>query len=148
MISASLCNTWLNQSTEFSQHLTWINMHQWRLRLKGCNKSIVHETHHFHYENMPIQICWKFYYPKMKIFRLKNSYIFHIYAQNIDCGYSLEPPRRPPCIPQFYYIKVGFKGGQNYIRHVFVMWSIFCFFAQTFENYHLPRYGQFQQTTN
>ena len=24
----------------------------------------------------------------------KNSYIFHISAQNIDCGYSLEPPRR------------------------------------------------------
>ena len=23
----------------------------------------------------------------------KNSYIFHISAQNIDCGYSLEPPR-------------------------------------------------------
>ena len=24
----------------------------------------------------------------------KNSDIFHIAAQNIDCGYSLEPPRR------------------------------------------------------
>ena len=24
----------------------------------------------------------------------KNSDIFHIYDQNIDCGYSLEPPRR------------------------------------------------------
>ena len=24
----------------------------------------------------------------------KNSNIFHISAQNIDCGYSLEPPRR------------------------------------------------------
>ena len=24
----------------------------------------------------------------------KNSYIFHISAQNIDCGYSLEPPHR------------------------------------------------------
>ena len=55
---------------------------------------------------------------------------FHISAQNIDCGNSLEPPRRGgsneypqsiflsrnkknnvyPCIPQFYYIKVGFKG--------------------------------------
>ena len=67
----------------------------------------------------------------MKIFREKNSDIFHISAQNIDCGYSLEPPRRGgsneypqsiflsrnkkktivyPCKPQFYYIKVGFKG--------------------------------------
>ena len=31
---------------------------------------------------------------KLKIFRYKNYDIFHISAQNIDCGYSLEPPRR------------------------------------------------------
>ena len=63
----------------------------------------------------------------------KNSEINHISAQNIDCGYSLEPPRRGgsneypqsmflsrnkknnvyPCKPQFYYIKVGFKGVKN-----------------------------------
>ena len=53
--------------------------------------------------------------------------MFHISAQNIDCGYSLEPPRRGgsneypqsmfssknkvyPCKPQFNYIKVGFMG--------------------------------------
>ena len=74
--------------------------------------------------------------PKTEIFH-KNSDIFHISAQNIDCGYSLEPPRHSlepprrggsneypqsmflsrnkknnvyPCKPQFYYIKVGFKG--------------------------------------
>ena len=66
-----------------------------------------------HYENNPI---------------LLN--IFLISAQNIDCEYWLEPPRRGgsneypqpiflsrnkkyivyPCKPQFYYIKVGFKG--------------------------------------
>ena len=60
----------------------------------------------------------------------KNFDIFHISAQNIDCGYSLEPPRRGgsneypqsmflsrnkknkvyPCKPQFYCIKVGLKG--------------------------------------
>ena len=68
---------------------------------------------------------------------MKNSYIFHISAQNIECGYLLEPPRRGgsneypqsmflsrnkknnvyPCKPQFYYIKVGFK----LYRYVFVM---------------------------
>ena len=33
--------------------------------------------------------------PKNEIFQKKNSDIFyHISAQNIDCGYSLEPPRR------------------------------------------------------
>ena len=68
--------------------------------------------------------------PKKCKFSDKNSDIFHISAQNIDCWYSLEPPRRGgsneypqsmflsrnkktnayPCKPQFYYIKVGFKG--------------------------------------
>ena len=63
-------------------------------------------------------------------FQTKHSDIFHISAQNIDFGYALEPPRRGgsnaypqsvflsrnkknnvyPCKPQFYYIKVGFKG--------------------------------------
>ena len=72
---------------------------------------------------------------------MKNSDIFHISAQNMDRVYSLEPHRRGgsneyplsmflsrnnknnvyPCTPQFYNIKVGFKGwgegggGQNYI---------------------------------
>ena len=60
----------------------------------------------------------------------KNPDIFHISAQNIDCGYSFESPRRGgsneypqsmffsrnkqnnayPYKPQFYYMKVGFKG--------------------------------------
>ena len=46
-----------------------------------------------HYENMPIQIYKKFHIQKLKIFRQKTD-IFHISAQNIDCGHSLEPPRR------------------------------------------------------
>ena len=68
--------------------------------------------------------------PKNWKFSGKNFDIIYISAQNIDCGYSLEPPRRGgsneypqsmflswnkknkvyPCKPQFYYIKVGFKG--------------------------------------
>ena len=68
--------------------------------------------------------------PKTENFQVKTSDIFHISAQNIDCRYSLEPPRRGVSIeypqymllsrnkknnvyprkPQFYYIKVGFKG--------------------------------------
>ena len=35
-----------------------------------------------------------FYNQKKENFPLKNSESFHISAQNIDCGYSLEPPRR------------------------------------------------------
>ena len=61
----------------------------------------------------------------MKIFS-----IFLIFAQNIDCGYTLEPPRQgssneypqsmfwsknkknryTPATTIFFYIKVGFKG--------------------------------------
>ena len=32
--------------------------------------------------------------PKNESFQMKNSKILYISAQNIDCGYSLEPPRR------------------------------------------------------
>ena len=46
---------------------------------------------------MPIEIYWKFYHQKMKINSDKNSDIFHMSAQNIDCGYPLEPP--PPLEP-------------------------------------------------
>ena len=42
-----------------------------------------------HYENMPIQIYWKFYNQKEKKKSDKNSDIFHISAQKLDCGYSV-----------------------------------------------------------
>ena len=62
----------------------------------------------------------------------KNSDFFHISAQNIDCGYSLEPPRQSGfneypqsmflsrnkknnvylCKPQFNYIKWGLRGSK------------------------------------
>ena len=68
--------------------------------------------------------------PKTEKIQIKHSDIFHIAAQNIDCGYLFEPHRRGgsneypqsmflsrnkknnvyPCKPQFYYIKVEFKG--------------------------------------
>ena len=32
--------------------------------------------------------------PKKENFQIKNSDIFHVSTQNIDCGYSFEPPRR------------------------------------------------------
>ena len=79
---------------------------------------------------MPFQIYRRFQLQKLKKNSGKNPDIFHISAQSIDCGYSSEPPRRGgsneysqsmflsrnkknnvyPCKPQFYYIKVGFKG--------------------------------------
>ena len=36
---------------------------------------------------------WKISLPKPENFLIKNSDNFHISTQNINCGYSLEPPR-------------------------------------------------------
>ena len=42
----------------------------------------------------PYSNILKILQPKTEYFQIKNSDIFHISAQNIDCEYSLEPPRR------------------------------------------------------
>ena len=63
--------------------------------------------------------------PKNENFQIKSSDMFHIAAQSIDSGYSLEPPSNEfpqamllsrnkknnvyPCKPKFYYIKMGCK---------------------------------------
>ena len=47
-----------------------------------------------YYENTPIQIYRKFHLQKTENFQTKNFDIFHNSGQNIDRGYSLEPPRR------------------------------------------------------
>ena len=70
-----------------------------------------------HYENMPIQ---NFITKKWNFSDKKKSNIFFISAKSIDCGsneYSqsmfLSKNKKnnvDPCKPQFYYIKVGFKG--------------------------------------
>ena len=81
----------------------------------------------FHCENTPTQIYRKLHLKKLKKFRKETLVLFYISAQNIDCRYSLEPPRRGgsneypqsmflsrnkknnayPCKPQIYYIKKG-----------------------------------------
>ena len=112
----------LKLSTFFSIQMYGAHTNVYRSKLDLAVKML-------HYESTPIQIYWNFP-PKNENFQIKNSDIFHISAHNIDCGYSLEPPRRRcsnenpqfmflsrnkknnvyPCKPQFYYIKVGFKG--------------------------------------
>ena len=49
---------------------------------------------HQHYENMPMQYTAIFHGCKNVHFQLKLFDYFHIFAQNIDCGYTLEPPQR------------------------------------------------------
>ena len=45
-----------------------------------------------HYENMPMQHTAIFHGCKYDNFQLKLFDYFHIFAQNIDCGYTLELP--------------------------------------------------------
>ena len=47
-----------------------------------------------HYENTPIQYTEHVLVVKIKIFTGKKKDIFLVFAQDIDCGYTLEPPRR------------------------------------------------------
>ena len=78
----------------------------------------------------------------MKIFSNVFFFIFLIFAQNIDCGYTLELPRQggsneypqsmfwnknkkkryTPANPSFFYLKVGFKW-VYFHEHVFPMSS-------------------------
>ena len=46
------------------------------------------------YESTPIQIYRKISPPKTDSFQVKILILLLISAQNIDCGYSLEPARR------------------------------------------------------
>ena len=82
-----------------------------------------------HYETCLFKYIENFTTKKTESFPIKILIFFHISALNIDCGYSLEPPRRCvltsthnlgflsrnkknnvyPCKPQFSYIKVEFK---------------------------------------
>ena len=47
-----------------------------------------------HYEKHAYSNILKILPPKNENFQIKSSDIFRISAQNIDCGYSLEPPHR------------------------------------------------------
>ena len=49
---------------------------------------------HVHYENLPMQYTEIFKIVKTENFQKNIFDIFFIFAQNIDCGYTLEPPRR------------------------------------------------------
>ena len=56
----------------------------------------------YHYENLPMQYTEIFFSRKNLKFHQKNVDIFLIFAQNIDCGYTLEPPRRGTASPRWF----------------------------------------------
>ena len=95
-------------------------------------------------------IYCNFFRSKIDDFQRKIFDIFLIFAQNITCGYTLEPPRRGgsneypqsmfrsknkkkryPGKPQFYYIKVGYQG-------IFVAWTCFADVDQNWKKKVFP----------
>ena len=79
-----------------------------------------------HYENMPMQYKEMFKIVKNVNFPLKHFDIFLIFAQNIDCGYTVEPPRRKKrytsAYPGFTIQKWGLRGYSLH-GHVFLMYN-------------------------
>ena len=88
-----------------------------------------------HYENTPMQYTAIFHCCKIDNFQLKSFDYVHIFAQNICCGYTVEPPQRVPtiyvleqklennvnpCKLLFYCIKVGCRGYKTH-GHVILM---------------------------
>ena len=118
--------SWLNIQADPS--FCWAHMFEGTFSHFTVHNYITLDTH---YEKNAYSNILKILQPKKENFQIKNSDIFHIPVQNIDCGYLLEPPQWGgsneypqymllsknkknnvyPCKPQFYYIKVGFKGG-------------------------------------
>ena len=104
------------------------------LRSSSANKK-----QKIHYANTPLQYTAIFHGCKNVHFQMKFFNIFLIFAQNIDCGYTLEPPQWGssnayhnlcfrakirkkvyPCKPKFYYLKVGCKG--VFVTDLFSWW--------------------------
>ena len=61
----------------------------WKLTKLSFN----YQQIYMHYENTPMQHTAIFHGCKSDNFRLKLFDFCHIFAQNIDCGYTLEPPQ-------------------------------------------------------
>ena len=77
-----------------------------RLRQFGAKSDLISHNQNTRQSNIALQLpdlslrkhaysnILKISPPKIENFQIKNSDIFHISAQNIDCGYSVEPPQR------------------------------------------------------
>ena len=96
MLKTGRINSLFTKFTQFFYQITlaWLNFNLWGLHKKwritwNCLKAYIaiRKTLLFKYiEKFTTKNRkWKF--------SDKNSYIFHIPAQHIDCRYSLEPPR-------------------------------------------------------
>ena len=96
------------------------------LNYQGCkflHADYGDQTAEIHYENMPIHIYRKFHLPNQKKIQTKKLFCFSYFCSKhrlwvlvrTASAQSMFLSRNKknkvyPCKPQFYYIKVGFKG--------------------------------------
>ena len=70
---------------------------KWNFKLRPLasplNERQQSNAHAFHYDDMPVKYTAIFHCCKNDNFQMRNCDIFLIFAQNIDCGYTLEPPQ-------------------------------------------------------
>ena len=76
---------------------------------------------HIHYDNLPMQYAKIFFSSKKIKMNWKNVDTFKMFAQNIDCGYTLEPP---------------WRGGSN-------EYPQFMFWIENMTNTYTPAYPNF-----
>ena len=62
--------------------------------MNGSNFKLMKYVQELSLRNHAYSNILKILQPKKINFQIENCDIFHIYSQNIDCGYALEPPRR------------------------------------------------------
>ena len=87
----------------------------------------------------------KILYPKIENFQIKYSDSFHIPAQNIECGHSLEPPRRDGSneFPQSMFFFSKIRKNNVYPCKPQSMFFCFFFFSKLRKNNVYPCKPQF-----
>ena len=94
----------LNPKFQASSHLLWLYSQVcvgpgWKPRRPVYSQRGSDDDKHWladssiHYANTPMQYTAIFHGGKNANFQMKNYNVFLIFAQNIDCGYTLEPPQ-------------------------------------------------------
>ena len=85
--------------TAMANKLCTLFVRQWQISYVHCLYSLAFMDHASMHNWCPLRKhaysnILKILAPKNENFQIKNPDIFYTSAQNIDCGYLLEPPRR------------------------------------------------------
>ena len=123
----------------------------WRLN-SACDYKVLHCVQPFHYENMSIQIYWKFYHQKWKFLDKKFWYFSYFCSKHRLWVLVIEPPwwagsyditktylyNFDPLKPHFYIVKLGFTG-------VYIIFLISAQKHRLWYSLELPHRGSLRQ---